>query len=191
MLNGLDPILIFNISKNVPFLRSFTDKKIPVATQLLDKIDLPVIPVYLSRDLTGLIIDNESKSLEIETTIETTQDASGNADKPFINQRGLNNTVKVEIIGEKDSIGLTLLASLSDFIFPLITAKEVTLTYLNGPITVFAGLLHSFNISQDPNTTKRTVTIELVRQGITGAKQTVAIENKVQTNIQAVAKPAA
>jgi len=190
MLNGIDPILIFNISKNVPFLKSFTDKKIPVATQLLDKIDLPIIPVYLSRELTGLIIDTESKSLEIETNIETTQDSSGNADKPFINQRALNNTVKVEIIGEKDSIGLTLLASLSDFIFPLITAKEVTMTYLNGPITVFAGLLHSFNISQNANDTKRTVSIELVRQGITGAKQTVAIPSNTVTNIAAAAKPA-
>ncbi len=191
MLNGIDPILIFNISRNVPFLKSFTDKKIPVATQLLEKIDLPVVPVYLSRELTGICIESESKSLEIETSIETTQDASGNADKPFINQRGLNNTVKVEMTAEERSIGLTLLASLSDFIFPLITAKEVTLTYLHGPITVFAGLLHSFNITQNPGTTLRTITLELVRQGIDKPKQVPSIENKVITNIASAAKPAA
>lgn len=191
MLNGIDPILIFNISKNVPFLKTITEKKIPVASQVLQKIDLPVIPVYLSRELTGLQIDTESKSLEIETVIDTTQNSSGNADKPLINQRALNNTVKVEIIGEANSIGLTLLSALSDFIFPLITSKEVTITYLHGPITVFAGLLHSFNISQNANDTKRLITLELVRIEIGIAKQVPSIENKVITNIQAAAKPAA
>lgn len=189
MLNGLDPILIFNISKNVPFLKTFSEKKIPVATQVLDKIDLPLIPVYLSRELTGLVIDSESKSLEIATDIDTTQDSSGNADKPFITQRGLNNTVKVEMLADEGSIGLTLLSALSDFVFPLITAKELSMTYFHGPITVFAGLLHSFNISQNANSTLRTITFELVRQGIQGAKQTVAIPNNPITNIQAVAKP--
>lgn len=188
MLNGLDPILIFNISKNVGFLKTFSEKKIPVATDVLAKIDLPVIPIYLSRELTGLQIDTESKSLEIETSIETTQDST---EKPFINQRALNNTIKVEILGVKDSIGLTLLAALSDFIFPLVTAKEVTLTYLHGPITVFAGLLHSFNISQNANSTLSTISLELVRVGIQAAKQVPAIDNKVVTNIAAAAKPAA
>jgi len=95
------------------------------------------------------------------------------------------------MVAEQSSIGLTLLASLSDFIFPLITSKEVTLTYLHGPITVFAGLLHSFNITQNPGTTLRTITIELVRQGIEKPKNTTAIPNKVVTNIATAAKAAA
>jgi hypothetical protein len=188
MLNGIDPILIFNISKTVSFLKAATEKKIPVASQILDKIDLPAIPLYLSPEITGLHIDTEDKSLEIETSIETTQDSS---EKPFINQRALNNTVKVSMVASKDSIGLTLLSALSDFVFPLVTAKEVTVTYLHGPITVFAGLLHSFNINQVANSTLYTITMELVRTGIQNTKQTPAIENKVITNIQAAAKAAA
>lgn len=188
MLNGLDPILIFNLSKTVSFLKTnITDKKIPVASQILDKIDLPVIPIYLSRELTGLQIDNESKSLEIETVIETIQDSS---EKPFINQRALNNTIKVEIVAEKDSIGLTLLAALADFVFPLVTAKEITMTYLHGPITVFAGLLHSFNISQESNTSLYKITMEFVKVGIAQAKQIPSVENKLVTNLGAAAKPA-
>lgn len=187
MLNGVDPILIFNISKNVSLVKNITDKKIPVATQILNKIDLPVIPIYLSRELTGIQIDTEDKSLEIETSVETLQTPTDS----FITQRGLNNTVKISMLAAQNSIGLTLLSALSDFVFPLVTAKEITMTYLHGPITVFAGLLHSFNINQESNSTLYRITIELVRTGITGAKQTVSIENKVVTNIQAAAKPAA
>jgi len=187
MLNGLDPILIFNISKNVSFIKTnITDKKIPVASQIIEKISLPVIPVYLSRDLTGLSIDTEDKAIEIDTQIETLQSSES-----FITQRGLNNTVTVQILAEKGSIGLTLLAALSDFVFPLVTAKEITMTYMHGAITVFDGLLHSFKIGQNANSTLQTITIELVRIGINKPAQVPSIPNNPGVNLLTAAKPAA
>jgi hypothetical protein len=163
MLNGIDPILIFNLSKNVAFVKSAIEKKIPVASAILDKINLPAIPVYLGQGITGIQIDTEDKSLEIETSMET---SANSGEASFINQRGLNNTVKVTMIAEKDSVGLTLLSALADFVFPLVTAKEVTITYLHGPITVFGGLLHSFNINQNASNTLYTISMELIRVGI-------------------------
>lgn len=182
MLNGIDPIIIFNLSKNVKFVGTILEKtkKIPVANSMIEKILLPAIPIYLSESISGLHIDTEDKSLEIETSMETNQDST---EKPFINQRALNNTVKINMLGSKDSVGITLLSALSDFVFPLVTAKELTITYLHGPITVFGGLLHSFNLNQNANNTLYTISMELVRQGITGVKPITQISSTPNTQL--------
>lgn len=161
MLNGIDPILIFNFSKLTTQAKNAV-AKIPEIATIVSKIDLPAIPIYLSEKLTGLYIDTEDKTVDIETSIET---LAISAD-PLINQRSIGNTVKITIMANKDSIGLTLLSAMSDLIFPKVTSKEYTITYLHGAVTVFAGLLHSFAISQVANSTLSTITIELVRPGL-------------------------
>lgn len=182
MLNGIDPILIFNLSKNVGFVKTAIEQKIPVASAIIDKVNLPAIPVYLGQGITGIQIDTEDKSLEIETSMET---SANSGEESFINQRGLNNTVKVTMIAEKDSVGLTLLSAIADFVFPLVTAKEVTITYLHGPITVFDGLLHSFNINQNASNTLYTISMELIRVGIAKASPITQIPATPNTILKA------
>ncbi len=166
MLNGIDPILIFNFSKlnekTKNFIQSASKGRIPITADIVEKIDLPSIPIYLSESLTGLYIETEDKSIEIESNIET---LPLEAD-PKINQRGLNNTVKINLVASRDSIGLTLLTSMVDFIFPLVTSREYSITYLHGAITVFGGMIHSFSINQNSNNTLYQISLELVRVGI-------------------------
>jgi len=166
MLNGIDPIIIFEFSKIV------TEKKInisqvPVKASILSKLPLPYIPIYLSEALTGIYIDSEDKTIDIDTSIETTmvQDDS-KADNVSINQRGINNTVKITMVASRDSVGLTLLSAMADFIFPKVTSREYAITYLHGAITVFSGLLHSFSIVQGTSNDLYTVTMELIKVGI-------------------------
>jgi hypothetical protein len=161
MLNGIDPILIFNFSKLTTQAKSVI-AKVPETANVISKIDLPSIPLYLSEKLTGIYIDTEEKTLDIDTSIETTI----LADDPIKNQRSINNSVKITMIASKDSIGLTLLSAMSDLIFPKVTSREYSITYLHGAVTVFAGLLHSFAISQNSGNTLYTITMELIRPGI-------------------------
>lgn len=161
MLGGLAPILIFNFKKLPPSIAP-TIAAIPVVSQIVNAIDLPAIPLYLSEELTGISIDTQEKNIDIETTTETL--TSGGT--PETNQRGLNSSVKVNLIAIQDSIGFALLSALAELVFPKVTSKEYSLTYLNGPITVFGGLLHSFAVSQDSNDERLKVTIELIKQGI-------------------------
>lgn len=161
MLNGIDPILIFNFSKLTTQAKNAV-AKIPEIATIVSKIDLPAIPLYLSEKLTGIYIDSEDKTIDIDTSIETLAIAAD----PLLNQRGINNTVKITMIANRDSIGLTLLAAMSDLIFPKVTSREYSITYLHGAVTVFAGLLHSFAITQNPGNTLYTITMELIRPGI-------------------------
>lgn len=161
MLNGLDPIILFNFYKASPtVLQSLS--KIPLAADIVDTIGLPPIPVYLSEKLTGLYIDNEDKNIDIETVTETL--TSGGA--PVVHQKGLNSTVRIDLVASRNSLGVTLLSAMADLIFQKVTSKEYSITYLHGAITVFGGLLHSFSINQNTNNDLYNITIELSRSGI-------------------------
>lgn len=161
MLNGIDPIIIFNFKKLSPETQA-TIAKIPVVASIVSAIDLPAIPIYLNERITGLLIESEDKNIDIETSTETL--TSG--DSPISNQRGLNSSVKVTITAHRDSIGLALFSAMADLVFPKVTSKEYSITYLHGAVTVFAGLLHSFSISQNSNDELFNIVFELVRPGI-------------------------
>jgi hypothetical protein len=67
------------------------------------------------------------------------------------------------MVPNADSIGISLFSALADLIFPKVTSKEYSITYLHGAVTVFAGLLHSFSITQKANTTCYNITLELIK----------------------------
>lgn len=159
MLNGLDPIILFNFKKKLPdFLTAVVP--IPFASREIT-ITLPVIPIYLSERLTGLYIDTEDKNVDIDTTIDTTSTGGD----PNVSQKGLNSSVKITMKAVKGSIGAALMAALADLVFPKVTSKEYSITYLHGAVILFDGLLHSFSINQDSGTDLYTVNIELIKQG--------------------------
>lgn len=160
MINGLDPILIFAFFKNMPSTTPAKDIGIVAsATSLLNQIAFPPIPVYLSETITGIYVDTEDKNIEIDTTTETNSAGSD----PIINQKGLISTVKINMIANKNSVVLSALMALVDLILPKVTSKECSITYLNGAITVFAGKLHSFSVSQDSDTTLMKISMELIK----------------------------
>ncbi len=162
MLNGVDPIILFQFKKLLPAVESLFSSqkdKIPVVAQEPSSFPLPFIPIYLSEKLTGIFIDSESKSMDIDTTTETVSDGT----TPQTNQRGIANTVKIEMVANRDSIGISLFAAMADLIFPKVTSKEYTITYLHGAITVFDGLLHSFSITQNANDDRYNITLELIK----------------------------
>ncbi len=161
MLNGIDPIILVTFSKLLPSELA-TISKIPLVSTLVDKLDLLPIPIYLSETLTGLYIVQEDKNIDVETSTETLPDGAD----PVINQKGINSTVKVQLQAHKDSLGLTLLSALMDIAFEKVTSREYSITYLHGPITVFAGLLNSFSIAQNSDDELLSITLELTRTSV-------------------------
>ncbi len=193
MLNGIDPIIIFNFSKATPKTKSFIEgnlsikdgvKKNNILAEIVSYTDLPSIPIYLSESLTGILIDSEEKSIEIETDTETL--TSTTELNPQTNQRALNSTLKINMQASKNSLGLTLLTAMADVIFPKVTSKEYSITYLHGAATVFGGLLHSFNINQNSTNELYNISIEIVRTGILPKVQSTVIENNRVTDLTKV-----
>ena len=161
MLGGLDPIILFNFNQKFP---SATDTAstggIPIVSDIVDSFPLPPIPIYLSESLTGLFVDSEEKSVDVETEVSTVRDGK----TPVISQKGLGTIVKINMVSNRESLGVALLSALIDRVFEKVTSKEYSISYLHGPIVVFGGLLHSFNISQNADDTRLNITMEIVRQ---------------------------
>jgi len=160
MLNGVDPILIIQLSVLAPILGD-SISKIPYVSKVPDLIKMPPVPIYLSQRLTGLHIDTEEKNVDIQTTTETMTDGSS----PQVDQKALGSVVVVMLEARKDSVGLSLLSALVDRILPKVTSKEYSITYLHGPITIFNGLLHSYSVMQESGSEKLTVKLEISKGG--------------------------
>lgn len=157
MLGGLDPIILFNFKKLPPIPTGL--EAIPITPVDDDAIPLPIIPIYLSESITGVYIDSEDKSIDVDTTV----DALSSGGTPQTTQRPISNTVKISMKAKKGSIGLMIFSALADLILPKVTSKEYSITYLHGAVTVFAGLLHSFSINQNANDELYLITLELVK----------------------------
>lgn len=156
MLNGIDPVIIFQFAKLAPILGD-TIAKIPVVSKVPSLIAMPPIPIYLSQTLTGLHIDTEEKNVDIQTTTETTTDGTS----PQVDQKGVASVVAINLEARKDAVGLSLLSGLIDRVFDKVTSKEYSITYLHGPIIIFGGLLHSYSVSQDAGSELLRIKIEI------------------------------
>jgi hypothetical protein len=147
MLNGIDPIFLFNFSKSVK-LPSSALTKIPLVAEPSTNIPLPPIPLYLSERLTGIYVVSETKSISIQTDLDAPKDGAD----PIDIQRPLESSVSIEMKANKNSLGLTILSAMADVILSKLASKEYSISYLHQQITVFGGKIQSFNISQNSDT---------------------------------------
>jgi len=159
-LNGIAPIILIQFSKSIPGLDEVL-AKIPLASDVVAKIGLPPIPIYLDEKLTGIVIDTELKSIEIDTKIDTATDGS----TPAVNQKALGSTVTVTAWASQDSIGVTLLSALCDLILEKVTSQDYSISYLHGPIVLFNGLLHSLSFEPQQNDDRIRINLVLSRGG--------------------------
>lgn len=158
MLGGIAPILLFTFFKKIPEIKDLQASQ-PIVADNDNSIQLPPIPLYLDENLTGILIDTENKSIDAETIVDTTTDGS----TPKTTQKAVNSTVQITMTAKKDSAAMIILSAMMDIIYEKLTSKEYQVTYLHGAVTVFGGLLHSFNITQDSNTEICTISLTLVR----------------------------
>lgn len=187
MLNGLDPIIIFQFKKLTAEAQESV-MKIPVVSSIVNAIGLPPIPIYLSEELTGLYIDTEEKNIDIETTTETLPDGG----QPKTKQKALNSVVRIQLKAVIGSIGLTLITAMADAVLPKVTSQEYSITYLHGSTTIFEGLLHSFSITQSGDNNLMLITIELAKTTqLTPTKQPITEIAPVGTSIDGTAAAAA
>lgn len=164
MLGGIDPVIIFQFSKKVPSTfvgptaPSFV-AKIPLVSQVPTFVQQPPIPIYLSRQITGLIIGSEERNIDIATDVETTTDGSTSV----VTQKGINSTLSVTLIGRKNAVGISLVTAMMDQLFEKATSGEYAVSYFHGAMTIFRAKIQSFSASQEPGTDKIELKIELTK----------------------------
>ena len=143
MLGGIDPILIFQIYKQLPAAET-TIAKIPLAAATKQKATLAIVPIYLSESITGIYIDTESKNIDVNTDVE----GLSSGDPGPVNQKPLGSITTVNMIAKQGSIGLTILLAATEQILDRLASQEYEITYMHGGVTVFGGLIHGFSVDQ-------------------------------------------
>ncbi len=163
MLNGIAPILIFTLKENPAALSPIFNalSGVPLigaeASQVFAGIP---IPLYLDEKLTGLIVENEAKNIDIETTVEARYDNK----KPYVYQRAVNASQTVQLIASKDSLLLPALLALSDMIVPRLVSQNYSVSYINGATIILNGLLQGFNTSKGSNDDLVRIILQIQRQ---------------------------
>lgn len=156
MLGGIDPIIIFSfpLKPKIPTLTAVPGLPTVVDT-FLQESGLP-IPIYLSKSL-GIQIESENTAIDIDTEPKAKEDGG----TPEVSQRGLNSVVTINFFVEKNSIILTVLLGLVDMAFSKLVSREYSVTYLNGPIVIFSGLLHGFTANQGSDDTLMRLSLQI------------------------------
>lgn len=147
MLGGIAPIIIFTFPLRPSSSLFNALSGIPVIGSTIAKdIGVP-IPLYLDEKVTGICVESENKSLDIETEPQNRNDG-----KPAeVLQRGLNSLVAINMVAQRDSILLGVFLALNDLVFTKVVSQEYNISYLNGPTTIFGGLLHGFSAAMADN----------------------------------------
>jgi hypothetical protein len=162
MLNGVAPLLIFTFPPLIGIDLSKILGGIPLVGDSIPNIGTP-IPIYLDEGLTGIYIESESHSIDIDTDItpKYVTNVAGVTTTSLINQTGLNNLVTINMLASRDSLLLTVLLSLTDMIFSRVTSGKYQIHYINKGTVVFGSLLHSFQTSQTSDDTLLKITMQL------------------------------
>lgn len=180
MLNGIAPLFIFTIPADAKAKIDPLDG-VPILTD--GKITGIPIPIYLDENLTGIYIDQEEKSIDIDNEVIGLQKnpSTGLEGTTKVKQNPIESLVTIHLIASKSSIILTVLLALSDLIFSKAVSGGYGISYLNGPTTMFNGLLKTFVTAPGSNDTLMRITIQLSKanssttRGLAAASDTVPL----------------
>lgn len=128
-------------------------------SEITDSIPLVIIPVYLDEGVTGVLLDSQSKNVDIETKVETLPDGT----TPKTTQRGLNSSVTINLVARKDSVGLAIFSAFFDQIFSKVTSQEYRVSYIGSAMSVFGGLVSSYSVNEDATSNRINISVTLVK----------------------------
>jgi hypothetical protein len=159
MLNGLDPLIIFQFYKVIRNETTETVNGVAVQSTSVVRQTTSVVPIYLSRALTGIAVESASKNIDIQTD----QNPLTSGESGPVNQKTLGSVTTVNLVANRGSVGLTILLAMFEQLLDKVVSKEYEVTYVDGAVTVFGGLIHGFSVDQNNNDTLQRIKIEISR----------------------------
>lgn len=139
MLGGTAPVLVFNFG----------------SVDILG-FDVPLwsIPVYLDENLTGILVDEHERSINIE--FET--DGENNY------ERAISSDVRITLISQKDNIALKGFLALFEQVLKRVNTKAYKLYFYYDDVFMTDASLKDFNSSIRQGTDTRVVTFTLTNR---------------------------
>lgn len=167
MLNGIEPIIIFQLYKLTPNAET-TLAKVPLTSGSKTKSTFAIIPIYLSESITGIFIESESKNIDVDTEQNSLSSGEGGP----VNQKTLGSVTTITMKAKQGSVGLTILLALSELILDKVTSQEYEVTYMHKGVTIFGGLIHGFSYEQGTDDDLYRIKLELSR----GRPKTLSVQ---------------
>lgn len=103
------------------------------------------IPIYLSEALTGILVDQESRSLNINQDREQSSSIAGGEKQT---QRGVSNSIVINLQAKKNSSLLSIFMAFADVIFSKAVENKARFSYFHGSTVINNGWLTAVSISQ-------------------------------------------
>lgn len=155
MLGGTAPVILFNFA-SISSKTLLEKMGIKIGEDSLFNFDIPFfsIPVYLDEQLTGLLVDDHERSINIE--YET--DGINNY------EREISSDVTITIIAQKNNVALQAFLALFEKVLKYVNEKAYKIYFYYDDIFLTDAGLKDFNVSTRPNTDTRVVKFTLTNR---------------------------
>ena len=156
MLGGTAPVLVFNFA-SISSASILNKLGFNIGEDSIFNFDVPVVsvPVYLDEKLTGIIVDDHERSINIEFE---TDGFGGNY------EREISSDVKVTLIAQKDNIAFQGFLALFEQILKRIPAQSYKIYFYYDDVFMTNASLKDFAVTTRENTDTRVVTFTLTNR---------------------------
>lgn len=155
MLGGSSPVMVFNFASISS--KSILDKLgIGISEDSIFNFDVPLysIPFYLDEKLTGILVDDHERSINIE--FET--DGMNNY------EREVSSDVKVKLIAEKDNVTVQAFLAIFEQILKKLNPVSYKIYFYYDDVFMTNAALKDFSVSTMQGTDTRLITFTLTNR---------------------------
>lgn len=156
MLGGTAPVLVFNFA-SISSASILNKLGFNIGEDSIFNFDVPIVsvPVYLDEKLTGIIVDDHERSINIEFE---TDGFGGNY------EREISSDVKVTLIAQKDNIAFQGFLALFEQILKRIPTQSYKIYFYYDDVFMTNASLKDFAVTTRENTDTRVVTFTLTNR---------------------------
>ena len=164
MLGGTAPVLVFNFA-SISSASVLNKLGLNIGEDSIFNFDIPVvsIPVYLDEKLTGILIDDHERSINVEFE----QDENHNY------ERVISSDVKVTLVAQKDNIAFQGFLALFEQVLKRVNYKSYKIYFYYDDMFMTNASLKDFAATTRENTDTRVVTFTLTNR----SEESKAIES--------------
>lgn len=155
MLGGTAPVLVFNFA-SISSASVLNKLGFNIGEDSIFNFDIPVvsIPVYLDEKLTGILIDDHERSINVEFE----QDENHNY------ERVISSDVKVTLVAQKDNIAFQGFLALFEQVLKRVNSKSYKIYFYYDDVFMTNASLKDFAVTTRENTDTRVVTFTLTNR---------------------------
>lgn len=155
MLGGTAPVIVFNFA-TISSQSILNKLGINISSDSIFNFDVPLysVPFYLDEKLTGILVDDHEKSINIE--FET--DGKNNY------ERQISSDVKITLIAQKDNITLQAFLALFEQVLKKVAPVSYKIYFYYDDVFMTNASLKDFSVSTRANTDTRVIQFTLTNR---------------------------